>query len=92
MEATLELFQMDGEEDEFYKMRPTLDHRQVELLSCYYSARRDVEFAHRIKEKDLFEFASSLNYETDIAITVLKSVDDHYVSLCVAKQKRESAK
>jgi len=76
--------------EEFYELKPDLDDRQRELLSCYYSVRREGESGRPIKAKEIEEKAELINYETDFAVMVLQKIDDHYLKLCADELKRKS--
>lgn len=79
-----------GDEAEFWESRPTPTDRQRELLHCYYKARRDAKSDSKVTAKEFESYLFGVNYETDIAVTILQKLDDHYLKLCADKLKRKS--
>ena len=49
-----------------------LNPRQYEIISAFYSARREVSADERIKYETLKRVCSNLNYEEDLAITIMQ--------------------
>jgi hypothetical protein len=75
--------------DTFFELRPAPTATQRELLAAYYSARRDSGSDERITAATLREYAQSVGYETDIAVSVMQQLDDHYLRLRADKIKRD---
>lgn len=59
------------------------------MLSVYYLARRETDSDKIITESKFKEFLQKIVYEHDIALIVLKRLDDLYLKLIHEKQKRE---
>lgn len=66
-----------------------LDHRQQSLLYAFYDARREVEPDRRISLATLREVTATIDYEQDLAIKVLKRLDDHLMKLINDKRQKE---
>jgi hypothetical protein len=90
MDSTYELFEMDGEPEEFWRQRPELDDTQAELLNCYYVAIRDSKRGERCPVEAIERALSQCWYESDLALNILQQLDDHYLKLCADKLKRQS--
>lgn len=90
MESTYELYEMDGDTEEFWKIRPDLDAIQLELLNCYYIARREGKRDDKCSRETIEMSLRECCYETDFAITILQKLDDHYLQLCAEKLKRQA--
>lgn len=85
---------MDGALDEFWGNRPELTDRQKAVLSCYYQARRDNATPPdgRISKSALIEACQQIDYETDLAVLLMQSLDDYYLHLRLEDMKRKAAK
>lgn len=59
-----------------------------QLYGIYLDCRREGKELERIKAKTFYKAAEHLNYETDKAVKVLQSADDHYLKLYADKLKR----
>jgi hypothetical protein len=90
MESTYELYVMEGNEEEFWRIRPELDESQIELLNCYYITRRDGRRDERCSKESILNALSQCCYETDLAVKILQQLDDHYLHLCAEKLKRQA--
>ena len=88
MDSTFELYQMEGDEEEFWSQRPNLDDAQIELLRCWHVARGETESDKRCSLEILNYALKNAHYETDLAIEILKNLDSHYMNLRLEKLKR----
>lgn len=88
MDSAFELYADD--EDQFWSIRPDLDPIQIELLNCYYMARRESKHDERCSRENIEFSLKDSCYETDLAITILQKLDDHYLKLCADKLKRQT--
>lgn len=88
MDSAFELYADD--EDEFWSMRPDLNAIQNELLNCYYVARREGKRDERCSRETIESSLKECCYETDLAITILQKLDDHYLQLCADKLKKQA--
>lgn len=79
--------------DELEAGRPVAKPVVWALYGVYSDSRREGDELKPIKAA-VFEKAckNALSYETDLAVKVLQSADDHYLKLCVEKIKRTKAK
>jgi len=66
-----------------------LDERQAALIMAFYDARRECEPDRRIPLATLQAVTANIEYEQDLAITVLKRLDDHLMKLINDKRQRE---
>jgi hypothetical protein len=66
-----------------------LDDAQSELLMAFYDARRECEPDRRIALATLQAVTATISYEQDLAINVLKRLDDHLMKLINDKRQRE---
>lgn len=76
--------------EEFYERRPRLSLRQLQLKSAYYNARRETKEGTRVKSSTLKEFLADVQYEEDIALSLLQKVDDYYLKLYSDQLKRKA--
>lgn len=67
------------------KLKP----RQQELLSAFYSGRREAIPDGRIPYATLQRLAESVNYESDYAITIWQQIDDKLIELQNEKRQKE---
>lgn len=75
--------------EEFYERKPKLNDRQIQLRNAYYQARRDTANGERVKTRDILQALEAVQYETDLALSILQKVDDHYLKLCADELKRK---
>ena len=66
-----------------------LKPRQQELLSAFYSGRREAIPDGRIPYATLQRLAESVNYESDHAITIWQQLDDKLIELQNEKRQKE---
>lgn len=66
-----------------------LDERQFALLCSFYSARRECEPDRRASLATLEQVTANIDYEQDLAIAVLKRLDDHLMKLINDKRQAE---
>lgn len=66
-----------------------IDERQAALIMAFYDARRECEPDRRIPLATLQAVTANIEYEQDLAITVLKRLDDHLMKLINDKRQRE---
>lgn len=90
MDSTYELFEIDGDAEEFWSQRPELDEIQTELLNCYYSARREGKNGEKCPLDILERSLKTCWYETDLALRILQQLDDHYLKLCAEKLRKQT--
>lgn len=67
----------------------TLDERQAQLISAFYDARRECEPDRRISLATLQAVTATIEYEQDLAINILKRLDDHLMKLINDKRQKE---
>ena len=79
-------------ETDFYPRKPKqLNHRQRGILNAFYSARREIHHESHIPKMLLTSFANSIqDYETDLAVMVMQSIDNEYMRLCCDKISRDA--
>lgn len=83
------MYRKRGQLDTFFALRPAPTPTQRELLTAYYSARRDSGGDERVTSAALREYAQAVGYETDIAVSIMQQLDDHYLRLRADKIKRD---
>jgi len=66
-----------------------LDERQQSLLYAFYEARRDCEPDRRASLATLHQVTATISYEQDLAVSVLKRLDDHLMKLINDKRQKE---
>lgn len=66
-----------------------LDEHQQSLLSAFYEARRECEPDRRASMATLQAVTATISYEQDLAISVLKRLDDHLMKLINDKRQAE---
>lgn len=66
-----------------------LDERQQSLLFAFYEARREVEPDRRASLATLQAVTATISYEQDLAIAVLKRLDDHLMKLINDKRQKD---
>jgi hypothetical protein len=66
-----------------------LDERQQALLYAFYEARREVEPDRRVSLATLQAVTATISYEQDLAIAVLKRLDDHLMKLINDKRQKD---
>lgn len=66
-----------------------LDERQVELLCAFYDARRECEPDRRASMATLEAVTARMCMEQDLAIAVLKRLDDHLMKLINDKRQHD---
>lgn len=66
-----------------------LDERQFALLCAFYAARREVEPDRRASLATLEQVTANIDYEQDLAIAVLKRLDDHLMKLINDKRQKD---
>lgn len=67
----------------------TLEQHQIEILSAFYRARREATDRERIPYATLTRILATINYETDLAIGIVQSLDDHLLQLINERDKKE---
>lgn len=90
MDSTFELYSIEGDEAEFWGMRPDLNEMQYDLLGCFYSATRETKHGEKCSLANIEKALRQCCYETDLAIRILQNLDDHYLKLCADKMKRQA--
>lgn len=86
------MYRRFGNLEEFYSKRPVSTDIQISLLHGYYAARRELSAQETLTNPILERYASTIYYETDLAIWVMQRLDDHYMSLRAEKIRNESNK
>lgn len=77
-------------QDEFEKMRPArLNNYQNKLLAIFYKCRKYADEMRSIPLEILKEFSSCNFCEQDICQFIVSGIDDHFLTLCGAKMKRD---
>ena len=66
-----------------------LKSHQQELLSAFYSGRREAIPDGRITYATLQRLAEKVNYEPDHAISIIQQLDDKLIELQNDKRKKE---
>jgi len=66
-----------------------LDERQFALLCAFYAARREAEPDRRASLATLEAATATIDYEQDLAIAVLKRLDDHLMKLINDKRQKD---
>jgi hypothetical protein len=66
-----------------------LDERQFALLCAFYEARREAEPDRRASLATLEQVTARIEYEQDLAIAVLKRLDDHLMKLINDKRQKD---
>ena len=66
-----------------------LDERQFSLLCAFYAARREAEPDRRASLATLEATTATIDYEQDLAIVVLKRLDDHLMKLINDKRQKD---
>lgn len=66
-----------------------LDERQQALLYAFYEARREVEPDRRVSLATLQAVTATISYEQDLAIAVLKRLDDYLMKLINDKRQKD---
>lgn len=66
-----------------------LDERQFALLCAFYESRREVEPDRRATMATLSAATATIDYEQDLAVKVLKRLDDHLMKLINDKRQKE---
>lgn len=66
-----------------------LGERQQALLCAFYEARREVEPDRRVSLATLQAVTATISYEQDLAIAVLKRLDDHLMKLINDKRQKD---
>lgn len=69
--------------------RQRLKPHQQELLSAFYSGRREAIPDGRIPYATLQRLADSVNYESDHAVAIWQQLDDKLVELQNEKRQKE---
>ena len=66
-----------------------LDEQQHALLCAFYEARRECEPDRRASLATLQAVTANMDYEQDLAIIVLKRLDDHLMKLINDKRQQD---
>lgn len=75
-------------------MRQEIDSQRLkpglqEIMSAFYSGRREASSGERIPFATLQRLAQTINYESDYAISLMQQMDDKLIELQNEKQQRE---
>lgn len=76
------------------QMRQELDankltHTQQELLSTFYSGRREAVDRNRIPYATMQRLADTISYESDLAIRCIQALDDTLIELVNEKERKD---
>lgn len=78
---------------EFERMRPAkLDSYQQQMLALFYKARKHAEEMKPIPQKVIKKVTNTTLCDADICEFIVGGIDDHFLSLCAAKMKRDIEK
>lgn len=76
--------------EEFERLRPAkLDSYQQQLLSLFYKARKHAEEMKPIPYRVMQKVTDTTLCDADICEYIIAGIDDHFLSLCSAKVKRD---
>lgn len=78
--------------EELEAARPKSNKRVWQLYNLFSELRRETAENCKIKKAEIEQSAKALEYETDKAVQVIRSADDHYFKLCADKIKRMNQK